>query len=850
MRAQTAIIHAQHQELSKVNGGVTNLNQSLNTNLADLKNVFDKKLDILINVLSVNQLEDKKTNIESKISHFQGKLTRDIDTVSTLKKVSDKAFATDDRGFLIDPNAAEKTRSTIARYGEDYLKLEALKDKKQGLVEKKWNIETSAEISGEEKTRMIKEIESNIEELEKQIKPLDDLFDSLDRNKVDFMALGTLKAENSSDEALAKKIIATAKGYEEGFTNYNVSLKNTFQTLTGFNNQLNEVNESLKRLREQINNLRAPENRVNNPEGERRVNEARGRAEANRAAGLATGGFIDFKPRGTDTVPAMLTPGEYVVRASAAARNRGLLEAINSGKISFFSKGGEVKSYKGYFLNRLQPSLGTSINIADSFSMGELFELSHLVQKEFNKNNLLTKQFSHTPKKDVSKNSFDSSDQSQNKQNSISNKSYSNYELVELVKRLSEESLKNIYYSMNLHRKLSEKKDEPKESDIKYQYRNIYIPEYKRQIEYYNRKVIPNLLEYSKLKDTSVGNKATYFLAKIQEYLNKLNLLPKSDNEVKNATDKQIADAISIIKNGLSIKIDLDKLKRESVTELEELNKKKNQNNSLEVKTHSENLLDKTKSKPEPKIEVKKESKILSVNEEKTKSKPQTESKTKLSSETKTQPSSETKAQPSPENKAQNPPEAKVQSSPEPKAKPLPEPKAQPQTTQLNSATPNSNQHKSPESSSLNSDTKNQENSNTFNNSRQSNNSPQNNQSTNVQTPDEQKVRHFSSGGIVDFNRGAFNKGTDVVPAVLTPGEFVVNAKATSRNVDLLRSINSGKLSYFADGGEVTPTRKYFLSLIGSNKGDKSLVTRKFTLEELKSFVQTRGCADTAPDGS
>lgn len=36
-------------------------------------------------------------------------------------------------------------------------------------------------------------------------------------------------------------------------------------------------------------------------------------------------------PRGTDTVPAMLTPGEFVVNAAAAGRNRSMLEAINSG---------------------------------------------------------------------------------------------------------------------------------------------------------------------------------------------------------------------------------------------------------------------------------------------------------------------------------------------------------------------------------------------------------------------------------------------------------------------------------------------------------------------------------------
>ncbi len=41
-------------------------------------------------------------------------------------------------------------------------------------------------------------------------------------------------------------------------------------------------------------------------------------------------GGSTFKPRGTDTVPAMLTPGEFVVNKAGAQKHRGLLDAINS----------------------------------------------------------------------------------------------------------------------------------------------------------------------------------------------------------------------------------------------------------------------------------------------------------------------------------------------------------------------------------------------------------------------------------------------------------------------------------------------------------------------------------------
>lgn len=72
-----------------------------------------------------------------------------------------------------------------------------------------------------------------------------------------------------------------------------------------------------------------------------------------KAIGLATGGVVPasvFSPRGTDTVPAMLTPGEYVVNKKAAAENRPLLEAINgkrksrNPRSSYYQDGGNVSN--------------------------------------------------------------------------------------------------------------------------------------------------------------------------------------------------------------------------------------------------------------------------------------------------------------------------------------------------------------------------------------------------------------------------------------------------------------------------------------------------------------------------
>jgi len=69
----------------------------------------------------------------------------------------------------------------------------------------------------------------------------------------------------------------------------------------------------------------------------------------------------------------------------------------------------------------------------------------------------------------------------------------------------------------------------------------------------------------------------------------------------------------------------------------------------------------------------------------------------------------------------------------------------------------------------------------------------------------------FSGGGTVYANRGMFiPRGTDTVPAMLTPGEFVVNRAAVQRgnNLQMLRSMNSNSAptqatQSFSSGGPV-----------------------------------------------
>lgn len=74
------------------------------------------------------------------------------------------------------------------------------------------------------------------------------------------------------------------------------------------------------------------------------------------------------------------------------------------------------------------------------------------------------------------------------------------------------------------------------------------------------------------------------------------------------------------------------------------------------------------------------------------------------------------------------------------------------------------------------------------------------------------KVLGFSSGGMVYASTGALvpgARGTDITPAMLTPGEFVVNKSATAANLPLLQAMNSG---YYQDGGKVFDNRKFISS--------------------------------------
>ena len=91
------------------------------------------------------------------------------------------------------------------------------------------------------------------------------------------------------------------------------------------------------------------------------------------------GKLINFQPRGTDTVPAMLTPGEFVVNKASTQKNLPLLKAINNGAKNpkALSKGGIAYLQDGGFADLKQgfADLGAYTPNDDEIEQGKAYAL-------------------------------------------------------------------------------------------------------------------------------------------------------------------------------------------------------------------------------------------------------------------------------------------------------------------------------------------------------------------------------------------------------------------------------------------------------------------------------------------
>lgn len=140
-------------------------------------------------------------------------------------------------------------------------------------------------------------------------------------------------------DTLARKVLGIPKGVkiDSAIQNYIDSMLK----LEGINNEANNVNGKTVDIWVNTHqNTIYSENHVSNGQGgsggQTRstgglIHAMSGGGQVNHLSGGGMPHWVDMRPVGTDTVPAMLTPGEMVINAAQTRKNLPYLEAINAG---------------------------------------------------------------------------------------------------------------------------------------------------------------------------------------------------------------------------------------------------------------------------------------------------------------------------------------------------------------------------------------------------------------------------------------------------------------------------------------------------------------------------------------
>ena len=99
-------------------------------------------------------------------------------------------------------------------------------------------------------------------------------------------------------------------------------------------------------------------------------------------------------------------------------------------------------------------------------------------------------------------------------------------------------------------------------------------------------------------------------------------------------------------------------------------------------------------------------------------------------------------------------------------------------------------------------------------------------------------MRRLAKGGMMNYlNSGGFApRGTDTVPAMLSPGEFVVNARAARKFASTLVAMNAGATAYRAEGGSVINNSSQIgtINIVDSN--DPRTTARAVIAEQRREF--------------
>lgn len=149
-------------------------------------------------------------------------------------------------------------------------------------------------------------------------------------------------------------------------------------TATSKEEELINSLEKLTKVMEDVAKASAPVD----PDAAKRRAENEHMFFAGGGAVYRAGGGNIFKPKGTDTVPAMLTPGEFVVRKSAVDRvGTGTLSAINNGN---YARGGVVYRQGGGGIGPGQGNIGPiKMPTGDQFKSMFVDSLSNIGSKKF-----------------------------------------------------------------------------------------------------------------------------------------------------------------------------------------------------------------------------------------------------------------------------------------------------------------------------------------------------------------------------------------------------------------------------------------------------------------------------------
>ena len=134
-------------------------------------------------------------------------------------------------------------------------------------------------------------------------------------------SLDKMFAQQAGQGAEQKQAIAVYQQAIDAQARANEALGQLPQPMTILAEATNALNSTIRSLPDKINKM------------------IPGGVSAPVAQGKSSGGivyasngqYVEMKPKGTDTVPAMLTEGEFVVNRKATKKNRALLETINNG---------------------------------------------------------------------------------------------------------------------------------------------------------------------------------------------------------------------------------------------------------------------------------------------------------------------------------------------------------------------------------------------------------------------------------------------------------------------------------------------------------------------------------------